>query len=70
MTIIGVILSFRQLAQSALHDVVEDRIPFLLSSVRDYHQQHNLRLGSFSNNIRIANNNGVPSDTMVSDMNL
>lgn len=37
MTIIGVILSFRQLAQEALNDVLQDRIPFLLSSVKDFH---------------------------------
>jgi NCK-associated protein 1 len=36
MTIVGVILSFRQLAQSALVDVLEERIPFLLSSVLDF----------------------------------
>lgn len=39
MTIIGVILSFRQLAQGALVDVLEQRIPFLLSSVKDF-QEH------------------------------
>jgi NCK-associated protein 1 len=36
MTIVGVILSFRQLAQSALVDVLEERIPFLLSSILDF----------------------------------
>jgi hypothetical protein len=36
MTIVGVILSFRQLAQSALVDTLEERIPFLLSSVHDF----------------------------------
>lgn len=36
ITIIGVILSFRQLAQFALVDVLEERIPFLLSSVLDF----------------------------------
>lgn len=36
MTIVGVILCFRQLAQEALVDVLEDRIPFLLSSVLDF----------------------------------
>ncbi|XP_039285471.1 membrane-associated protein Hem [Nilaparvata lugens] len=36
MTIVGVILSFRQLAQSALVDVLEQRIPFLLSSILDF----------------------------------
>ncbi|XP_065349568.1 membrane-associated protein Hem [Cloeon dipterum] len=40
MTIVGVILSFRRLAQSALVDVLEERIPFLLSSVLDF--KHNL----------------------------
>ncbi|ELU15795.1 hypothetical protein CAPTEDRAFT_228503 [Capitella teleta] len=39
MTIVGVLLSFRALAQEALGDVLEERIPFLLSSVRDF-QQH------------------------------
>lgn len=39
MTIIGVILSFRHLAQEALVDVLEQRIPFLLSSVKDF-QEH------------------------------
>ncbi|XP_013397025.1 nck-associated protein 1 isoform X2 [Lingula anatina] len=38
MTIIGVLLSFRALAQEALADVLEERVPFLLSSVRDFHQ--------------------------------
>lgn len=36
ITIIGVILSFRQLAQSALVCVLEERIPFLLSSILDF----------------------------------
>ncbi|XP_050438959.1 membrane-associated protein Hem [Adelges cooleyi] len=36
MTIVGVILSFRQLSQSALVDVLEERVPFLLSSILDY----------------------------------
>ena len=35
MTIIGVLLSFRQLAQEALEDVLEDRIPFLMASIKD-----------------------------------
>lgn len=39
MTIIGVILSFRQLLQEALLDVLEQRIPFLVSSVKDF-QNH------------------------------
>ncbi|KAL0273323.1 UNVERIFIED_CONTAM: hypothetical protein PYX00_006016 [Menopon gallinae] len=36
MTIVGVILSFRQLAQEALVDVLSERIPFLLSSILDF----------------------------------
>ncbi|KAF4526918.1 hypothetical protein B566_EDAN008361 [Ephemera danica] len=43
MTIVGVILSFRQLAQSALVDVLEERIPFLLSSIFDF--RHHLPNG-------------------------
>lgn len=39
MTIIGVILSFRHLAQEALVDVLDQRIPFLLSSIKDF-QSH------------------------------
>ncbi|XP_050023516.1 membrane-associated protein Hem isoform X1 [Dermacentor andersoni] len=35
MTIVGVILCFRMLAQEALNDVLSVRIPFLLSSVAD-----------------------------------
>lgn len=79
MTIVGVILSFRQLAQSALCDVLEDRVPFLLASVQDYHQQHHLRVGGvISNGGSIngaagvgvvgaggVNGVGVTADTMV-----
>ncbi|XP_035233836.1 membrane-associated protein Hem-like isoform X1 [Stegodyphus dumicola] len=36
MTIIGVIICFRSLAQDSLSDVLTDRIPFLLSSVCDF----------------------------------
>lgn len=36
MTIVGVILSFRQLSQEALFDVLNQRVPFLLSSVVDF----------------------------------
>uniref|UniRef100_A0AAZ3PFA5 Nck-associated protein 1 n=1 Tax=Oncorhynchus tshawytscha TaxID=74940 RepID=A0AAZ3PFA5_ONCTS len=36
MTIIGVILSFRSLAQEALRDVLSFHIPFLVSSVEDF----------------------------------
>lgn len=59
MTIVGVILSFRQLAQSALRDVLEDRVPFLLASVQDYHQQHQLRVGGVMGNGGINGVGGV-----------
>lgn len=36
MTIIGVILFFRSVAQEALNDVLSQRIPFLLSSITDF----------------------------------
>lgn len=36
MQIIGVILCFRQLSQEALTDVLENRIPFLMSSIADF----------------------------------
>nr|NVI74241.1 HEM-protein [Cucujiformia] len=43
MTIVGVILSFRNLAQACLTDVLEQRIPFLLSSILDF--RHHLPTG-------------------------
>nr|NVI74282.1 HEM-protein [Cucujiformia] len=43
LTIVGVILSFRNLAQSCLTDVLEQRIPFLLSSILDF--RHHLPTG-------------------------
>nr|NVI74307.1 HEM-protein [Cucujiformia] len=43
MTIVGVILSFRHLSQSCLTDVLEERIPFLLSSILDF--RHHLPSG-------------------------
>lgn len=36
MQIIGVILCFRKLAREALNDVLEARIPFLISSIADF----------------------------------
>lgn len=74
MTIVGVILSFRQLAQSALRDVLEDRVPFLLASVQDYHQQHQLRVGCVMNGVGGTgtpgdNGVGATADTMVSKNN-
>lgn len=38
MTVIGVILCFRNLVHEALVDVLEKRIPFLLSSIRDFEE--------------------------------
>lgn len=38
MTIIGVILSFRSLLYEALNDQLEERIPFLYSTIQDVHQ--------------------------------
>lgn len=63
MTIVGVILSFRQLAQSALRDVLEDRVPFLLASVQDYHQQHQLRVGGVMGNGGVNGVGGVVGGT-------
>ena len=37
MTIIGVILCFRELLQEALSTQLEERIPFLTSSIKDFH---------------------------------
>ena len=39
ITIIGVILCFQKLVQEALNEVLEKRIPFLLSSVKDFKHQ-------------------------------
>ncbi|XP_064476565.1 membrane-associated protein Hem-like isoform X2 [Ornithodoros turicata] len=51
MTIIGVILCFRALAQEALRDVLSMRIPFLLSSVVDF--KHHISNGdSILENVR------------------
>lgn len=41
MTIIGVILSFRQILHDALVVVLEERIPFLLSSILDFRHNTN-----------------------------
>ncbi len=37
MTIVGVILSFRQLLYEALNAQLEERIPFLYSTIEDLH---------------------------------
>lgn len=41
MTIIGEMMCFRSLIQEALHDVLEERIPFLLGSIKDFHHSAN-----------------------------
>ncbi len=38
MTIIGMILRFQQSSQEALHDVLEDKIPFLFSSILNFNE--------------------------------
>lgn len=50
MTIIGVILCFKKLAEEALTDALEQRIPFILSSIRDF-QEH--VPGKFTCQVRI-----------------
>jgi NCK-associated protein 1 len=40
MTIIGVILSFRSLLDDALNSQLDERIPFLYSTINDVHE-HN-----------------------------
>lgn len=41
MTIIGEMMCFRSLLQESLHDVLEERIPFLLGSIKDFHHSAN-----------------------------
>lgn len=41
ITIIGVILCFQKLVQEALNEVLENRIPFLLGSIKDFKHQVN-----------------------------
>ncbi|KAK3104202.1 hypothetical protein FSP39_025272 [Pinctada imbricata] len=53
MTIIGVLLSFRGLAQEALQDVLEDRIPFLMASVRDL--QHSVPSMAAPKDLKVVN---------------
>lgn len=54
MTIIGVILCFRNLIQEALNDTLEDRIPFLLSTVNDFkHQVPNGGSDSMLENVKL-----------------
>jgi Membrane-associated apoptosis protein len=42
MTIIGVILSFRELLQEALNAQLEERIPYLYSTILDFHEHASL----------------------------
>lgn len=58
MTIIGVILCFRELCQEALNDVLNERIPFLLSSVTDF--KHNLQNGESLMVSEMASAMGLP----------
>ncbi|XP_039297547.1 membrane-associated protein Hem isoform X2 [Nilaparvata lugens] len=58
MTIVGVILSFRQLAQGALVDVLEQRIPFLLSSITDF--RHHAPAGDLMAVSEMASAAGLP----------
>ncbi len=42
MTIVGVILSFRELLREALNAQLEERIPFLHSTIKDFHDHASL----------------------------
>ncbi|OXA44151.1 membrane-associated protein Hem [Folsomia candida] len=58
MTIIGMILRFQQLTQEAMHDVLIDRIPFLLSSILDFHEH--APNGESMNVAEMASAAGIP----------
>lgn len=58
MTIIGMILRFQQLTQEAMHDVLVDRIPFLLSSILDFHEH--APNGESMNVAEMASAAGIP----------
>ncbi|KAG8176652.1 hypothetical protein JTE90_009846 [Oedothorax gibbosus] len=58
MTIIGVIICFRSLAQDSLNDVLTDRIPFLLSSVCDF--RHHVPNGDSMVVSEMASASGLP----------
>ncbi|CAL1265063.1 unnamed protein product [Larinioides sclopetarius] len=58
MTIIGVIICFRSLAQDSLSDVLADRIPFLLSSIIDF--KHHVPNGDSMIVSEIASAAGLP----------
>ncbi|CAG2181119.1 unnamed protein product, partial [Oppiella nova] len=52
MSIIGVIICFRSLAQDALNDCLSERIPFLLSSIVDF-KHHVMNGDSMLENIKL-----------------
>lgn len=54
MTIIGEMMCFRSLLQEALNDVLEDRIPFLLGSVKDFHHSANALIFDSQNTEAVA----------------
>lgn len=54
LKIIGEIICFRNLAQDALNDVLHDRIPFLMSSIKDL-SQHVLAEDSIIENQKLQN---------------
>ncbi|XP_027196492.2 nck associated protein 1 Hem [Dermatophagoides pteronyssinus] len=56
MTIIGEMMCFRSLLQEALNDVLEERIPFLLGSIKDFHHSAN---SSMIESMHMDNNNVI-----------
>ncbi|CAG2105003.1 unnamed protein product [Medioppia subpectinata] len=58
MSIIGVIICFRSLAQDALNDVLGERIPFLLSSINDF--KHHVMNGDSMIVSEMASATGLP----------
>ncbi|KAL3842215.1 hypothetical protein ACJMK2_020254 [Sinanodonta woodiana] len=68
MTIIGVLLSFRSLAQEALQDVLEDRISFMMGPIMDIHHYVPSTKDSLHKSIRhqvvseLASAAGLPCD--------
>ncbi|KPM08243.1 hypothetical protein QR98_0067590 [Sarcoptes scabiei] len=56
MAIIGEMMCFRSLLQEALHDVLEERIPFLFGSIKDFHHSAN---SSMIDSMHIDSNNAL-----------
>ncbi|OTF76665.1 hypothetical protein BLA29_000670 [Euroglyphus maynei] len=56
MTIIGEMMCFRSLLQEALNDVLKERIPFLLGSIKDFHHSAN---SSMIELMHLDNNNVI-----------